>query len=83
MEDGQTEIGDTGVGMEIGGNVFAPDFAQFAALLREAHDENKELMAARTGENDFGIVQGFGFDGRDRLCRGQSGGDEEEHGEFK
>jgi len=40
-------------------------------------------MAARTGENDFGIVQGFGFNGRDRLCRGQSGGDEEERDEFK
>ena len=83
MEDGQTEIGDTGVGMEIGGNFFAPDFAQFAALLREAHDENQELMAARTGENDFGIVQGFGFDGRDRLRKRQSGGDEEERDEFK
>jgi hypothetical protein len=76
LEDGQTEIGDTGVGMVIGGDFFAPDFAQFGALLREAHDENQELMAARTGENDFGIVQGFGFDGRDRLCIGQSGGDE-------
>jgi len=53
LEDGQTEIGDTGVGMVVGGDLFAPNFAQFAALLREAHDENQELLAAGTGEGDF------------------------------
>ena len=41
LEDGQTEIGDTGVSMVVGGDFFAPNFAQFAALLRKAHDENQ------------------------------------------
>jgi len=27
LEDGQTEVGDTGVGMVVGGDLFAPNFA--------------------------------------------------------
>ena len=83
LEESQTEIGDTGVGMVILGDFLAPDFAQFAALLRKAHDENQKLLAARTGENDLGIVQGLGFDGGDGLCRRQNNRDEEEQDEFQ
>src|SRR5205085_7883180 len=46
LEDGQAEISDTGVVMIIGGDFLAPNFAQFAALLREAENENQQLLAA-------------------------------------
>ena len=69
--------------MVVGGDLSAPNFAQFAALLRKAHDENQSLLATGIGKNDFGVVQRFGFDGWDGLRRGESGGETEEREELE
>ena len=42
-----------------------------------------ELLAAGTGESDFGVVEGFGFDGGDGLRRRESSGEGEEQEEVK
>ena len=46
LKDRQTEIGDASVTTVIGRDFFTPNLAYFAALLREAHDEDQELLAA-------------------------------------
>src|SRR4029078_2017229 len=78
LKDRQTEIGDASVTTVIGRDFFTPNLAYFAALLREAHDEYKELLAAGPRKNNFGVVQRFGFGRRDRLCRGQCGDENEQ-----
>ena len=64
-----------------GGDFLAPNSGRFAALLREANDENHGLLLARIGESDFRVVERFRFDGRDGLRRRKSGREEEQQKE--
>lgn len=66
---------DAGItGRKIGGEALGPAGGLLTAFVGEADGENEVLLAARFWEDDFGIVEGFGFDGRDGLCieRGHS-----------
>ena len=64
------------IGAVVRGETFIPRSAVLAAPVREAENEDQKPLAARLGEVDFGIVEGFGFDWRDGL-REESRGNED------
>lgn len=55
------------VGEVIGREALVPGSTVLAAFVRETENEDEQLLTARLGEDDFGIVQGFGFYGRNGL----------------
>jgi len=62
-----------GIGAVVRGEAFIPWSAVLATLVREAENEDQKLLAARLGEDDFGIVESFGFDGGHRLRKESRG----------
>jgi hypothetical protein len=56
-----------GVGEVVGREALVPGSAVLAAFVRETQNEDEQFLTARLGEDDFGIVQGFGFYGRNGL----------------
>ena len=70
LQFGELIYGDVRVvSSEIGAEALAPGRGLLAAFVGEADGEDEVLLAARFGDNDFGIVEGFAFDGRDGLRR--------------
>jgi hypothetical protein len=62
-----------GIGAVVRSETFIPWSAVLATLVREAENEDQKLLAARPGEDDFGIVESFGFDGGHGLRRESRG----------
>ena len=72
-KNGELVERDVGIGAVVRGESFVPGGAVLATLVREAENEDQKLLAARPGENDFGIVEGFGFDSGNRLGENRRG----------
>jgi len=83
-QNGELVVGNVGVRSVVRKETLVPGSAVLAAFVGEAEDEDQKLLAAGFGQDDFGIVESFRFDGRDGLgkqCRSRSERGEAESGD--
>jgi hypothetical protein len=78
-KNGELVVRNTGVRSVVRKETLVPGSAVLAAFVGEAENEDQKLLAAGLGQDDFGIVESFGSDGRNGL--GAEGGSRNEKGE--
>jgi hypothetical protein len=78
-QNGELVVRNMGVRSVVRKEALVPRSAVLAAFVGEAENEDQKLLAAGFGQDDFGIVEGFRFDGRNGL--GEKSGTRSEKGE--
>jgi hypothetical protein len=78
-QNGELVVRNMGVRSVIRKEALVPGSAVLAAFVGEAENEDQKLLAAGFGQDDFGIVESFRFDGRNGLR--EESGSRSENGE--